>query len=125
MGRIFHRVRKMSPSGSGVGGRAKKGKRARGGDLHLGASTDTEESFGSGADLDDSGNSSDHAFRAPSLRPRDADDFQHRRQIKNNAYWKRWAAAIDDISRVVVPVSYAVIVAIFLAEVTADQAASI
>ena len=72
--------------------------------------------------LDDShgsGNSPAGTFRsAPSFRPRDADDFQHKSEIKHNRYWKKWAQGVDDFSRVLIPSSYVVIVAVFIAQVT-------
>jgi len=54
--------------------------------------------------------------RRSSFRPRDADDFFDRDEVKANARWKVWAASLDDLSRVLVPAMYAIIVGVFLSE---------
>jgi hypothetical protein len=52
------------------------------------------------------------------MRPRDADDFQSKQEVKNNNRWKKWAQGVDDFSRLVVPPLYIVIISVFLNEVT-------
>jgi hypothetical protein len=58
------------------------------------------------------------ALSMPSMRPRDADDFQSKQEVKNNNRWKKWAQGVDDFSRLVVPPLYIVIISVFLNEVT-------
>jgi len=80
---------------------------------NLGASTDSEGQYY----YDDSPSAS-NLESSRSIKPRDADDFQSRSEIRNNTKWKKWAATIDDFARIVVPSVYVVIISVFLSEVT-------
>ena len=48
---------------------------------------------------------------------RDADDFQHSADIKNNNRWKKCGERVDDFSRAVIPIAYLVVLAIFFSDV--------
>jgi len=52
-----------------------------------------------------------------SMHPRDANDFLHNADIKNNNRWKRCGERVDDFSRAVIPVAYLVVLAIFFSDV--------
>jgi hypothetical protein len=60
---------------------------------------------------------SDRMQSVASMHPRDANDFLHNADIKNNNRWKQCGERVDDFSRAVIPIAYLVVLAVFFSDV--------